>query len=78
VSGRVKSERSSAGQAREYNPSREPRALLLGEVHTPRILNVLGELGLRSTFFVQGLNIELYPDALLGILDSGHELGYHG
>jgi peptidoglycan/xylan/chitin deacetylase (PgdA/CDA1 family) len=44
----------------------------------PRILNVLGELGIRSTFFVQGLNIQLYPDALLGILDSGHELGYHG
>jgi len=44
----------------------------------PRILDVLGELGLRSTFFVQGLNIELYPDALLGILDSSHELGYHG
>ncbi len=44
----------------------------------PRILNVLGELGLRSTFFVQGLNIELYPDALLRILDSSHELGYYG
>ena len=44
----------------------------------PRILDVLGELGLRSTFFVQVLNIELYPDALLGILDSSHELGYHG
>ena len=41
----------------------------------PRILKVLGELWLRSTFFVQGLNIEIYPDALLGILDSGHELG---
>jgi peptidoglycan-N-acetylglucosamine deacetylase len=44
----------------------------------PRILDVLGELGLRSTFFVQGLNIELYPDALLGTLDCSHELGYHG
>jgi peptidoglycan/xylan/chitin deacetylase (PgdA/CDA1 family) len=39
---------------------------------------VLGELGLRSAFFVQGLNIELYPDTLLRILDSSHELGYHG
>ena len=44
----------------------------------PRILDVLGELGRRSTFFVQGLNIELYPDALLVILDSSNELGYHG
>ena len=44
----------------------------------PRILGVLAELGLRSTFFVEGLNAELYPEALLEISDSGHELGYHG
>jgi peptidoglycan/xylan/chitin deacetylase (PgdA/CDA1 family) len=44
----------------------------------PRILGILGELGLRSTFYVEGLNAELYPEALLEIADSGHELGYHG
>lgn len=44
----------------------------------PRILDTLEELGLRSTFFVEGLNAELYPEALLEIADSGHELGYHG
>ena len=47
--------------------------------HTlPRILGILGELGLRSTFYVEGLNAELYPQALLEIADSGHEVGYHG
>jgi peptidoglycan/xylan/chitin deacetylase (PgdA/CDA1 family) len=44
----------------------------------PRILGILEELGLRSTFYVEGLNAELYPEALLEIADSGHELGYHG
>jgi peptidoglycan/xylan/chitin deacetylase (PgdA/CDA1 family) len=44
----------------------------------PRILDTLEELGLRATFFVEGLNAELYPDALLEIANSGHELGYHG
>jgi len=44
----------------------------------PRILDTLQELGLRATFFVEGLNTELYPDALLEIVNSGHELGYHG
>lgn len=44
----------------------------------PRILGMLNELGLRATFFVEGLNAELYPEALLEISDSGHELGYHG
>jgi hypothetical protein len=44
----------------------------------PRIMGILEELGLRSTFYVEGLNAELYPEALLEIADSGHELGYHG
>jgi peptidoglycan/xylan/chitin deacetylase (PgdA/CDA1 family) len=44
----------------------------------PRILGILEELGLRSTFYVEGINAELYPEALLEIADSGHELGYHG
>jgi peptidoglycan/xylan/chitin deacetylase (PgdA/CDA1 family) len=44
----------------------------------PRILDTLDELGLRATFFVEGLNAELYPEALLEIASSGHELGYHG
>jgi peptidoglycan/xylan/chitin deacetylase (PgdA/CDA1 family) len=44
----------------------------------PRLLNTLDELGLGATFFVEGLNAELYPEALLGIADSGHELAYHG
>ena len=44
----------------------------------PRILSMLDELGLRATFFVEGLNAELYPEALLEIAESGHELGYHG
>ncbi len=44
----------------------------------PRILGMLEELGLHATFFVEGLNAELYPEALQQIADSGHELGYHG
>jgi peptidoglycan/xylan/chitin deacetylase (PgdA/CDA1 family) len=44
----------------------------------PRILDTLEELGLPATFFVEGLNAELYPEALLEIANSGHELGYHG
>src|SRR3954454_23955172 len=44
----------------------------------PRILDTLDELGLRATFFVEGFNAELYPEALLEIANSGHELCYHG
>ena len=44
----------------------------------PQILGMLDELGLRATFFVEGLNAELYPEALLEIAGAGHEIGYHG
>jgi peptidoglycan/xylan/chitin deacetylase (PgdA/CDA1 family) len=44
----------------------------------PRILEMLEGLGLRSTFYVEGLNAELYPEALLEIANAGHELGLHG
>src|SRR5215217_214670 len=44
----------------------------------PRILGMLEELGLHATFFVEGINADLHPEALLQIANSGHELGYHG
>jgi peptidoglycan/xylan/chitin deacetylase (PgdA/CDA1 family) len=44
----------------------------------PRILDLLEETGLRATFFVEGLNTELYPEALRGLADAGHEVAYHG
>ena len=60
-------------------PKNEPLGCHFSVKRTlPRILNVLDEVGLRATFFVEGLNTELYPEALLEIASSGHELGYHG
>ncbi|QYJ16430.1 hypothetical protein Rxycam_02263 [Rubrobacter xylanophilus DSM 9941] len=44
----------------------------------PRILDLLDELGLRATFFVEGLNARLYPESLLEMAARGHEVGYHG
>ena len=44
----------------------------------PRVLSLLDDVGLRATFFVEGLNAELYPDALRAIADGGHEVAFHG
>jgi peptidoglycan/xylan/chitin deacetylase (PgdA/CDA1 family) len=44
----------------------------------PRVLALLEELGLRATFFVEGLNTELYPDTLGEVAAAGHEVAYHG
>lgn len=44
---------------------------------TPRILQVLGEHGVRATFFVLGEQAERHPEALRRIVEGGHELGNH-
>ncbi|HEY0362314.1 MAG TPA: polysaccharide deacetylase family protein, partial [Solirubrobacteraceae bacterium] len=44
----------------------------------PRALEALAALDLHATFFVEGLNAELYPEALLDIAAAGHEVGLHG
>lgn len=43
----------------------------------PRLLGQLDERGLAATFFVEGLNAELYPDLLREIDARGHEVAYH-
>jgi hypothetical protein len=43
----------------------------------PALLDALRERDLSATFFVEGLNSSLYPDALAAIAAAGHEVGYH-
>ncbi len=44
----------------------------------PRLLTELDRLGLRATFFIEAINCEINPDAVLEIARRGHELGVHG
>jgi peptidoglycan/xylan/chitin deacetylase (PgdA/CDA1 family) len=44
----------------------------------PRLLEFLGGLGVRATFFVEGWNCAVYPEVLRSIVEAGHEVGYHG
>jgi peptidoglycan/xylan/chitin deacetylase (PgdA/CDA1 family) len=43
----------------------------------PSLLDALAGRKLAATFFVEGLNTEIYPDTLAAIADAGHEIGYH-
>jgi peptidoglycan/xylan/chitin deacetylase (PgdA/CDA1 family) len=43
----------------------------------PGLLDRLAARGLRATFFVEGLNAEIYPDLLREIDARGHEVAYH-
>ena len=45
--------------------------------HTPRLLDVLAERGVRATFFVVGREVERCPDVVRRIAAEGHELGHH-
>jgi peptidoglycan/xylan/chitin deacetylase (PgdA/CDA1 family) len=46
-------------------------------VALPALLQTLAALELPATFFVEGLNTELYPDAVRAIAAAGHEVGLH-
>jgi peptidoglycan/xylan/chitin deacetylase (PgdA/CDA1 family) len=43
----------------------------------PHLLGQLGDRGLAATFFVEGLNAEIYPDLLREIDGAGHEVAFH-
>jgi peptidoglycan-N-acetylglucosamine deacetylase len=43
----------------------------------PSLLDALAARELAATFFVEGLNAELYPDSLRAIVAGEHEIAYH-
>jgi peptidoglycan/xylan/chitin deacetylase (PgdA/CDA1 family) len=45
---------------------------------TPRILDTLGEYGVRATFFVLGRHAERWPDLVHRAVREGHQVGNHG
>lgn len=45
---------------------------------TPRILDVLGQFGIRATFFVLGAHAERWPELVYRMASEGHQVGNHG
>jgi len=48
------------------------------ESNTHGLLAILGEFGVRATFFVLGHVANRYPDLIRHIAAAGHEIGVHG
>ena len=70
------------GEAAELELGALPPGAPLGRHETalevlPRLLGQLGDRGLAATFFVEGLNAEIYPDLLREIDGRGHEVAFH-
>jgi peptidoglycan/xylan/chitin deacetylase (PgdA/CDA1 family) len=58
-----------------------PNALSRGEfgrVGATRLLDLLRERAIRSTWFVPGHTIEAFPNECRRIVGEGHEVGHHG
>jgi peptidoglycan/xylan/chitin deacetylase (PgdA/CDA1 family) len=47
-------------------------------VGTPKLLELLAQLGLRATFFITGWSVDAHPAMAESILRAGHEIGHHG
>src|SRR6187200_1555490 len=49
-----------------------------GEVGAHRLLDLLADHQLPSTWFVPGHTIDTFPDVCERLAGAGHEIGYHG
>lgn len=70
------------GEAAELELGALPADAPLGRHETalevlPRLLRQLEDKGIAATFFVEGLNAEIYPDLLSEIDGRGHEVALH-
>ncbi len=59
-------------------PETWDRRTLRVERNTERVLEILGEAGVRATFFVLGWVAERCPGVVRRIRDAGHEVASHG
>jgi peptidoglycan/xylan/chitin deacetylase (PgdA/CDA1 family) len=70
------------GEAAQLELGMWPDDVPMGEHFTvtdvlPRLLDLLASHGVQATFFVEGLNAEMYPQALHTITSAGHEVAVH-
>jgi peptidoglycan/xylan/chitin deacetylase (PgdA/CDA1 family) len=71
------------GEAAELEFGLWPEAQALGEHFTakqvlPQILKDLEQTKVPATFFVEGWNGDMYPEALRAMREQGHEVALHG
>jgi peptidoglycan/xylan/chitin deacetylase (PgdA/CDA1 family) len=71
------------GEAAELERGTWPAGRPLGEHFSvrealPQVVELLARSDIAATFFVEGLNGELYPEALEALRAAGHEVACHG
>jgi peptidoglycan/xylan/chitin deacetylase (PgdA/CDA1 family) len=68
--------------SRDTENMKRPVVLSQGEYGplyaVPRILTLLNNYNIKSTFFIPGWIMEKYPSMLQKVIDDGHEVAHHG
>ncbi len=59
-------------------PTNRSRGLFGAEVGAPRLLDLLAEYGLATTWFVPGHTLDSFPEVAGRVADEGHEIQHHG
>lgn len=49
-----------------------------GQIGTERLLKLLGQHGIDTTWFIPGHTIATYPQSCASVVEAGHEIGHHG
>lgn len=49
-----------------------------GLIGAGRILKLLKQRGLKSSWYIPGVVIDTYPEACAAVVEGGHEVGHHG
>ncbi len=63
---------------KEATPTPTSRGEYAAFLAVPRILDLLDQHEMLSTFFVPGYTVEKYPEIVREIKQRGHEIGHHG
>jgi peptidoglycan/xylan/chitin deacetylase (PgdA/CDA1 family) len=66
------------GDTKPGSPSAVSRGTYGATEGVPRILALLGRLGLPATFYIPGDTADRHPDVSKTIVDAGHEIGHPG
>lgn len=60
------------------SPQAISRGMFAGEVGVPRMLKLLDDFSIPSTWFTPGHSIETFPSQIRNVVAAGHEIGVHG
>lgn len=62
----------------EDSPNDIQRGMFAGEVGSLRLLRLFERRELNTTWFIPGHSLETFPDEMMAVVASGHEIGAHG